>query len=222
MFERPLATLRGLRPQGAPLMVARHFLLIVALFALVGCASVMDTERGAFVSSNVQIVSVDAGASTNLIDLQWETSHRLSPSTTNTRQNTVVDPSIILSFPVTFTYYFDDVDMGNLQSSLVQSLERSGRRMVSGQDPSASSGTQVRIDFYEAGMGFRGARPGLGASSDSVCIISARVELSNAGRVTTKDIRVEGYSIWTVAGSKDDAVRQFIEAVAAEIRTQGM
>lgn len=102
--------------------------------------------------------------------------------------------------PISHTYVYDEVDKQYLKESLINSLGSAGIKVTDHSD------NKLYIDFTQIGM----------ASKDtmSILVLVADVKLKKPADEDSKTISVKGEAKATVASTKDQAVRVFLNEIA--------
>ena len=165
------------------------FVLLI-IFGSTGCA-VYDSKRGVFVSSSVQTVKLDndIASRVNIEKFQYPLT-----SQTSTQENTyAINGSFV---PVSYTYVFDDVDRKNLEQSVISSFKQNGTK-----------DTNVSVIFRQIGM----AR---GYMGDSPCIMQAEIIVKRGSSTVSEVVNIKE-SGFTVAGSKDNAIKRLIMEISS-------
>ena len=169
--------------------------IIIILFFILGstgCA-VYDSKRGVFVSSSVQTVEIDndIAGRVNIEKFKYPLT-----SQSSTQENTyAINGSFV---PVSHTYVFDDVDRKNLEQSVISSFKQNGKK-----------DTDVSVRFKQIGMvrGYMG---------DTPCIMVAEITVTNGSNSISEVININE-SGFTVAGSKDNAIKQLIVEISSVV-----
>lgn len=179
-------------------------LIVLLMNMLVGCA-IYDPNRGLFVSSSVQTVTLDLPDKLKQIAIPYFTfpEHVLSDN----QSSTYAVSGVFL--PVSHTYGFDDVDKKYLYDSVVTSLIQSNVEVLS----QVESIPELKISFIKLGMvsaGYKG----------SVLTISANLEYIENGISRNKLTNVTGDAKMTIASSKDHAVKLFLNEIAEFLKNE--
>jgi hypothetical protein len=167
--------------------------IIIILFIILGstgCA-VYDSKRGVFVSSSVQTVKInnDIAGRVNVGKFHYPLT-----SQSSTQNNTfAIGGSFV---PISHTYVFDDIDRKNLEQSVITSFKQSG-----------VNDTDVSVAFSQLGM----ARGSMGSTA---CIMVAKITVTRGSSSTTEVVNINE-SGFTVAGSKDNAIKQLIANISS-------
>ncbi|MGY0216435.1 hypothetical protein ACWJJH_03490 [Endozoicomonadaceae bacterium StTr2] len=180
-------------------MQKRHIVILSLLvFMFSGCA-IYDPDRGLFVSSEVQTVELQLPETVPAIYLPGF----IYPATTLTDSQETTIASSGAYIPVSHTYRFDETDQMNLYLSVFESFEKS-RVELSRESDSLNS---LRVYFSEAGMVDDGI-------NGSALLLRANIEIRKGFRIYTREVDIKSRSKLTVAGSKNDAIRQFVNQVS--------
>lgn len=163
---------------------------LLIILGSTGCA-VYDSKRGVFVTSSVQTVKVDndIAGRVNIENFQYPLTSQASA-----QENTyAINGSYI---PVSYKYVFDDIDRKNLEQSVISSFKQNGNK-----------DTNVSLTFKQIGMvrGYMGGTP---------CFMVAEITITR-GSSTVSEVANIKESGFTVAGSKDNAIRQLIKEISS-------
>ena len=186
-------------------MLFRRLIIFTIIFTINSCA-VYDSKRGTFVSSSVQIVELDAHElpeSLNLLPFRY------SGENLQAEQNSMfmVGSAFI---PVSHTYIFDDIDREYLRSSVVQSLQKAGVDVFESENYPAGEPI-LEVEFLQLGMAS-------GSWGNTNCIITAQLTSRLGDSTATRKVEIEGKDMMSVAGAKNDAIKQFIIQVASFLK----
>ena len=114
-----------------------------------------------------------------------------------------------------YHYEFDDVDFDNFRKSLVNSVNKAGLADIRHIDAKSISkpfdGRKLRIGFDHLGIEKK-------LYGDTI-VIDGVVHLEGKnGDMIRKRISVVGFSLISLAGSKDDAIQKYIQKFARFLR----
>ncbi len=158
-------------------------LMFVASFS--GCK--LSEQHGGFNNSSIQIV--DMGQFNGLRIIEIASLHYPAP----TSENQV-------------GWIFSEVDKDNFNETLIQSLRKSGVRVL----PSAQ--TKIHLNFTQVAMSE--------IQKDTMLIMTADVAVSRNGIITTKVIEISGKAKLTLGLTKNNGVNMFIQAIGELLREQ--
>jgi hypothetical protein len=187
-------------------------LFIVSNSTLIAGCVIYDTERGVFVSSSPQVVSVKASSSLEAPINLLPFSVPLSSPVEEELRIAVVGGAFI---PISFQYGFDEVDRGNLRRSLVASFGSDPRSLVDvapGTDREALKGTLVSILFRRAGVN--------SGAFTTTCTIDSVVSVTRGNKTASVPLVVEGTSGISMASAKNDAIRKYTTGLAGILNGQ--
>ncbi|RCU42878.1 hypothetical protein DU002_19175 [Corallincola holothuriorum] len=177
----------------------KRYLVVACILSFLTSCAVYHPQRGIFVSSSVQTVTLDLGQEIKQVELLPFSYPDHSSSTT---QSEVASGGGV-HVPVSHTYVFDEVDRQYLRESVIKSFEASGVAVV------AESDTKMVVEFKRIGM-MRESR----YSKKSVLSLDAVASLVSRDGETVKEISVHGEANATIASSKNQAVRVFLEQLS--------
>jgi len=192
-------------------MCLKKSILVLTIILLTSCASVMDPNRGMFVSSKVQNVKLE-----NFTD---QSKVYVAPFVYNSEPNSETSTSTAMVgstfIPVTHHLQFDSVDRDYLHQSITVSLENAGMTLV--ENPSQADKV-VNVAFDKIGM----FRMGSGLSVGIYPYFEAVVEVKKGDNVLASDqVTAKGSALsMSVANSKNGAIKQFVSGVAALIQAE--
>jgi hypothetical protein len=171
-------------------MNIKMLVILVIILGSTACA-VYDSKRGVFVSSSVQTVKLDSDIAgrVNIDKFQYPLTSKSS-----TQENTyAINGSFV---PVSHTYVFDDIDRKNLEQSVISSFKQDGKKDAS-----------VSVTFRQIGMAH-------GYMGDTPCVMVAEITVTRGSSSVSEIVNIKE-SGFTVAGSKDNAIKQLIVEISS-------
>ena len=193
-------------------MHLRHMASVILLPAALCSCALYDPERGVFVSSRPQTVSVTVSSS---LDAPINLLAFDAPISAPVAEESRVAVAGGAFIPIAFQYRFDAVDQANLRSSMFSSFGDGPSALVDvpkETDVKALKGTVISILFRQAGV-----NPG---AFTTTCTIDTIVNISREAKTSSIPLIVEGSSSTTVASAKNDAIKKYVTSLAGILSSQ--
>ena len=191
-----------------PLKIFFLFLVCFIVTNTINGCAVYDPKRGVLVSGSVQTVDLDNAALPETLDIM---PFRYSGVDLQAEQNSMfmVGSAFI---PVSHTYIFDDVDREYLRASIIQSLQKAGVDVIESK-VYAPDNPVLEVEFLQLGMVS-------GSWGSTNCIITARLTSRVGNSSASRKVEIEGKDMMSVAGAKNDAIKQLVVEVASFLSDQ--
>ncbi len=186
-------------------MHKKIILILISILFISGCTSLMDPNRGMFVSSKVQTIELENFSETSKIFVA-PFEYKKAPESATTTSTAMVGSSFI---PISHHLQFDSVDRDYLYQSITTSFEKGGATVV---DNPEDADKVVSVSFNTIGM----VRMGSGLAAGVYPYFDADVEIHTSEKIiNSKNITAKGSAMsMSVASSKNHAIKQFVLQVS--------